>query len=80
MSNLRPLLRRSGLTQTELANRLRARGIQISDATVSRWINGHITPPVSALAVVLELLNASDAERLLLLEMEAVKVRPLTPA
>lgn len=59
---LRAIRQRVGLSTTKLSA---ATGIPQS--TISRWENGRNAPPLNAVRLLLDKLNATDAERLALL-------------
>ena len=61
---LSDLLRSTGVTSTDLSNRLRARSVYVSPQAVSSWYRGETRPRDELRAVVAEALGM-DLDRLL---------------
>jgi hypothetical protein len=76
--NLAAALERTGVSQSDLARRMTARGFRTHASTVNRYVSGAVTPSVDLLAGIAECLRVS-VDELLGLRPAAAPPAPAPP-
>lgn len=65
------LIQRAGKRQSAIRLHLEREGVTVSKSTLSRWITGRSPITARNLAILLDVLDASDAERLAVFDVAA---------